>query len=298
MFNWFFSSDLLEFVTYFWAFSILAMLIGWWLMKRIDKSMLFPISTLDQLDVYEISALRDRRKAVIHTALFNLWNEKLIEVSGKDQDAEIKITSSNNLAPNNTFEETLYNFIKEQPRNPNDFFEQAPFHTQFDKTLQPVYRKLEELHLRRDHQTYKRTKKIGNRIFWLITAIGLIRLFWGDAPIPNERVLLFCAVVIPFAVGILGLSPYPRVPFLSRLGERYLNQWKKYIKNVHRNPVGNLNPALRVAVLGVSGLAGLAIFAKFEEAFAASISSGSSVGIDSGDGGCGGGCGGCGGGGD
>ncbi len=69
-------------LAYFWAFSILAIFIGRWLMlNRVEGSNRFPMPSPTQLNTYEIAALREERKGIIHTALFNLWNTKLIEVN-------------------------------------------------------------------------------------------------------------------------------------------------------------------------------------------------------------------------
>jgi len=71
---------------YFWAFSILAIFIGRWLVHRIDGRKYFTTPSPTQLNTYEIAALREERKGVIHTALFNLWNAKLIEISAKKKN--------------------------------------------------------------------------------------------------------------------------------------------------------------------------------------------------------------------
>lgn len=288
MLDWFISIKGSDFLIYFWTFSIVAIFIGRWLMSRADESKHFAMPSPTQLNPYEIAALREERKGVIHTALFNLWNADLIKVEGKNQDAEVKITSKNNLVPKNTFEAMIYNFIAEQPRNPKEFFNQASFHPSMDAELETIYQKLEKLHLRRLESQYQQAKKIGDLIYWTIIVIGLAKLFFGimrDRPIG----FLVISLIAMFIIGAITLSPRPA--YLSALGKRYLKALTKYLKNADKQYIRNLDPALRVAVLGIAGLTGLAIFSTFQEAFAASATSISSS-SESGGGGCGGGCGG------
>jgi uncharacterized protein (TIGR04222 family) len=299
MLDWFIAIKGQDFLVYFWTFSILVLLIGKWLVNRIDGSKYFAMPSPTQLNAYEIAALREERKGVIHTALFNLWNEKLIEVSGKNQDAEIKITSSNNLAPKNTFEAILYRFIAEQPRNPKDFFNQASFHAQFDEELENIYLKLEKLHLRRTPEQLESMKRIAKRSLWLIMGVGGTKFllgFFSGRPVMFLVLSLFAL----FIIWIIAFSGADKRA--SMLGKRYLKALENYVNN----NTHHLDPALKIATLGIAGLAGFAMFYAFQEAFAASATS--TISSDTGGGGCGGGCsgsdgggggcGGCGGGGD
>lgn len=288
MLDWFISIKGPDFLVYFWTFSILAIFIGRWLMNRADGSKHFVMPSPTQLDAYEIAALREERKGVIHTALFNLWNDKLIEVSGKNQDAEVKIISKNNLAPKNIFEAIIYKYIAEQPRNPKEFFNQASFHSQIDAELETIYQKLEKLHLRRFESQYQQVKKIGNIVFWIIMATGFLKLFFGffyNRPVA----LLVISLIAIFIISLAALSPTPA--YLSTLGKRYLKELTKYFEWAKTKERSNFDPALRVAIFGIAGLAGFAMFYAFQDAFAASANSNSSS-SDSGGGGCGGGCGG------
>jgi uncharacterized protein (TIGR04222 family) len=297
MLDWFIAIKGLDFLVYFWTFSILVILIGKWLVSRIDGSKYFVIPSPTQLNAYEIAALREEKKGVIHTALFNLWNADLIKVEGKNQDAETKITSSNNLVPKNTFEAMIYNFIAQQPRNPKDFFNQAPFHSQMDAELETTYQKLEKLHLRRTPEQLESMKKIAKRSLWLIMGIGGTKFvlgFFSGRPVTFLVLSLFAL----FIIWMIAFSSADKR--ISILGKRYLKVLENYLKNTNEQ----LDPALKVATLGIAGLAGFAMFMGFQEAFATSATSTVSSDIGDGgsdggsDGGGGGGCGGCGGGGD
>ena len=296
MLDWFISIKGQDFLVYFWTLSILAIFIGKWLMSRADGSKHFSMPSPTQLNTYEIAALREERKGVIHTALFNLWNAQLIEVSGKNQDAQVQITSKNNLAPKNSFEAMIYRFIAQQPRNPKEFFNQASFHSQMDAELETVYQKLEKLHLRRTEQQSQSAKKIFKTLMWLIFGIGGTKLIFGFF---YGRPLTFL-VLSMFAMFIIMIIVFSGEDSrISTLGKRYLqalNKHFEWVKTKGRSELAkateqsSFDPALRVAIFGISGLAGFAIFSTFQEAFAASATS--TVSSESGGGGCGGGCGG------
>jgi len=283
MLDWFISIKGQDFLIYFWTFSILVIFIGKWFVHRMDRSKYLAMPSPTELNTYEIAALREERKGVIHTALFNLWNEKLIEVSGKNQDAQVKIISKNNLVPKNTFEAMIYNFIAQQPRNPKDFFNQASFHSQMDAELKTIYQKLEKLHLRRTPEQLESMKKIAKRSLWLIMGIGGMKFvlgFLSGRPVTFLVLSLFAL----FIIWIIAFSSADKRP--SILGKRYLKSLENYVNN----NTHHVDPALKVATLGIAGLVGFAMFMGFQEAFAASATS--TVSSDINGGGCGGGCGG------
>jgi len=354
---------------YFWAFSILAIFIGRWLVHRIDGRKYFTTPSPTQLNTYEIAALREERKGVIHTALFNLWNAKLIEispekrksisfslknaklikVSGEDRDAEVKITSSNNLAPKNTVEAILYHFIAEQPRKPKEFFYQDSFHQQMDTELETTYQKLEKLHLRRTTEQLENMKKIPKMVLWLILGIAIVNVILlsnGSMFLLFSLILLYIILStvyyrmsvlgnqylkkltkhfeeVSFAQWIIGavclialfriiqilsdeaallifsLAPLfiiLKITFssmsyrMSVLGKRHLKELKTHFERVKIEEHKDFDPALRVAIFGISGLIGFEMFSVFQEAFI--YGSASSYDISGGGCGCGGGCGG------
>jgi len=294
-------------LAYFWAFSILAIFMGRWLVHRIDGSKHFPMPSPTQLNAYEIAALREERKGIIHTALFNLWNTKLIEISaekrksisfslktaklinisGENRGAEIKITSSNNLAPKNTFEAILYRFIAEQPRKPKEFFYQDSFHQQMDTALETTYQKLEKLHLRRTTEQLENMKKIPKIVLWLILGMvgaGFVLPFFSIIPLSNDLPLLIYSL-IPLYI-ILKITFFTMYSRMSVLGKRHLKELKTHFERVKIEEHKDFDPALRVAVLGISGLIGFAMFSVFQDAFL----EGSASFYDISGGGCGGGC--------
>lgn len=290
-----------DFLIFFWIYSIAIIVLGKWLVKRVDGSNYFTMPSPRQLTTYEIAALREERTGVIHTALFNLWNTQLIEISGKHQHAEIKITSSNNLVPKNTFEAILYRFIAEQPRKPKDFFEQAPFHAHIDQELAHIYSKLEQLHLRRTSKQLKNLKRIVTSCGWLIAGVGGMKLLLGFVRGHPILWLLFSLIVL---LVMHHLTFSDTTNHLSQLGKSYLTSLKKHLKNDHTGGYHH-DPALKVAALGIAGLSGLTMFYAFQDAFAASDAHKKTLSSGDSGGGCGGsdagstgGCGGCGGGGD
>jgi uncharacterized protein (TIGR04222 family) len=304
MLDWFISIKGPDFLLYFWTLSIVAIFVGRWWMNRADGSKYFPLPSPSQLNAYEIAALREERKGIIHTALFNLWNADLIRVSGKNQDAVVEIVSSNNFAPKNPFEAMLYHFIAKHPRTPKDFFEQSSFHSQMDAELETIYQKLDKLHLRRNEEQVNAVKRVARNVLWSILGIGGTKLFLGffySRPVS----LLVISLVIFFVLWAFVFST--KQVYLSTLGKRYLKELTKYFEWAKTKERSNFDPALRVAIFGIAGLAGFAMFYAFQEAFLASANNNSSSdgggggcggGCGGSDGGGGGGCGGCGGGGD
>jgi uncharacterized protein (TIGR04222 family) len=308
MLDWFIAISGEVLLVYFWAFSILAIFIGRWLMIRADGSKHFPMPSPTQLNAYEIAALREERKGIIHTALFNLWNTKLIEISaekrksisfslktaklinisGENRGAEIKITSSNNLAPKNTFEAILYRFIAEQPRKPKEFFYQDSFHQQMDTALETTYQKLEKIHLRRTTEQLENMKKIPKIVLWLILGmVGAVFVlpFFGIIPLVNDLAVLIIYSLIPLYI-ILKITFFTMYSRMSVLGKRHLKELKTYFEWAKTEEHKDFDPALRVAIFGISGLIGFEMFSVFQETFIY----GSASYNDSSGGGCGGGC--------
>ncbi|KHD09170.1 hypothetical protein PN36_02985 [Candidatus Thiomargarita nelsonii] len=78
------------FLIYLILFSIFCIVIGKRWIKAADDSNQYSMPDVTSLNSNEIAALRDGRKGVIQTALFDLWNRKLITSRGKADQAEVK----------------------------------------------------------------------------------------------------------------------------------------------------------------------------------------------------------------
>ena len=73
---------------------------------------------------------------------------------------------------------------------------------------------------------------------------------------------------------------------MSVLGKLYLKELKTHFERVKIEEHKDFDPALRVAIFGISGLIGFAMFSVFQETFIY----GSASSYDISGGGCGGGC--------
>ncbi len=302
MFDWFIAIPGTSFLGYFWVFSIFAILISRGLISADDDSEKFEMPSIKQLKLYQIAALREGRKGIIHTALFNLWQKNLIHISGKNQDAEIRINSDKDIHIEEPFEQIIYCYLAEQPRKPANFFDNSSLHNKIDVELHEIDRKLEEYHLRLSGEQMavieNRNKKIRNFCLLSIAGLGGLKLTFG---ILRNKPIIFLVISLIFLLLIGGILLSPSLSVRSRLGDSYLKTLKDHFEWMKTEERSGFDPALRVAILGIAGLAGLVIFNEFQEAFAASetaSSSSSGGGCGGGCGGGGGGCGGCGGGGD
>ena len=86
------------------------------LTTELDNSIQYQAPELTSLTPFEMAALRDGRKGIIHTALFSFWQHQRITTSGKMQEA--KISSISSKPPQNEFEQILFSFIASSPVKP------------------------------------------------------------------------------------------------------------------------------------------------------------------------------------
>jgi uncharacterized protein (TIGR04222 family) len=70
---------------------VLATIAICWLWANADGSTKYPLPELTRLDSIAIAALRGGRALVIQTAVFRLWDRKLIDISGEGSNAVITI---------------------------------------------------------------------------------------------------------------------------------------------------------------------------------------------------------------
>lgn len=74
------------FLWYFAGLSIVCIVIGW-LWKNVDGSIRYLFPELTRFDT--IAALREGMNATIRTAIFSLWNKKLVNLRNDGNDTEI-----------------------------------------------------------------------------------------------------------------------------------------------------------------------------------------------------------------
>jgi len=286
---------------FFVLLSMICIFIAWKLINADDTAhqTILPFTLLTP---FEIAALRDGRKGVIHTVLFNLWHHQLLEVSGIGHNAKVSINRKVlDQQPANKFEETILNFAKIN-RKPADFFTDTPLRRRIDKHIKPINQKLEKLHLKHTASQMK--------MAWLVLGITLLIFISMAYTFCLFSLFCFYLLAIMIIVAIIVLKPKR----ITRRGNRYSKKlaehfdWTKSEVNSGVERSGNhpnIDPALPIALFGINCLSVFDHCIPFENAFAETAAPGTdsggcgggSSGSDGGGDGGGGGCGGCGGGG-
>lgn len=289
------------FLVLFAGLSAICIFIGW-LWVNADGSTQYPLPEPTRFDPLTIAALRGGRNAVIRTAVFTLWNRKLVQFEGEGRNTYIEPTPSDQ-KPGGEIEAEIYQYVQPR-RNSRDLFKDTRFRRRIDKHLEPIYRKLEQSHLVRTRAERHRASTGALVMLLIILIVGGSKLLLGLArgrPVFFLAILLIIAIIAFFMIVKPGARP-------SRLGRRYLKtvgkqfDWLKETFRRGESPEG-IDPAFGIAFFGTGVLAGSTLHAPFSEAFASSSSSiggggcgGGCGGGGEGGGGCGdGGCGGCGG---
>ncbi|EDN67031.1 hypothetical protein BGP_0305 [Beggiatoa sp. PS] len=125
---------------------------------------------------------------------------------------------------------------------------------------------------------------------FILLGLGLTKLYLGLQYNHPIFFLVLLLIALPI-ITVWFLKPHPN----TTLGRRYQEQLIQHFEWLQSTNTDEMNPALMVALFGVTALVGFEAFAPFEETFAQSTTSSiSSGGCGGSDGGCGGGCGGCG----
>ncbi|MEN8220696.1 MAG: TIGR04222 domain-containing membrane protein, partial [Pseudomonadota bacterium] len=247
---------------------IFGIVIGKRWLNAADDSNQYSMPDVTCLNSYEIAALRDGRKGLIQTALFELWNRKLITSRGKKEQAEVK--SVENQQPKDEIEQAIYDFAH-TTRKPADFFSDSGLHVRLDSHLKPINQHLEQLHLKpTEHQLKQELLRRG--IIWSIILGGGVIIFGFSA--------LFFLIFFSLILNILFFTPNKRQ---TQLGCRYYNKLLKHFEWMKSEEKSNIDPAFLISIFGISALANFGLFDSFEQAFAKTDSSGTA------DGGCGGG---------
>lgn len=291
------------FLIYFSIFSISCIVTSWFLVRNSDNSTSYSLPTLTRFNAFELAALRDGRKGVIQTALFNLWQKDKLSVAGKEQTAVIhRNPNADHTVSLNPIEETIYQSITTSGQNPAYFFQDKALHAAIDIHLRPINRTLEGAHLKQTDAVLTTNLGIRRVILLLILGVGLTKLSFG---IYYGKPVLFLIILLIIFMG--ATLTILQLTHTTQLGRRYLKKLNEHFAWIKSESPDKFDPTLAVAIFGVTVLAGFSPFSPFEQAFAGTATSGSSsnggcgggCGGGSGDGGGGGGgCGGCGGGGD
>ena len=155
---------------------------------------------LTDLNHYEIAALRNGRKGVIQTALFNLYCRKelfsfktITEPYNRKIHSSTEKVSFRNIAkvtkcvindspieqPEGRIEEVIYQFAQEsQARKPTDFFTDQGLRTTLDKLIAPINQKLIQKHQKPSPLQIKKEERKSKHWFYLLGFV-LLSCFIG-----------------------------------------------------------------------------------------------------------------------
>ncbi len=285
MFNFLLEMPMSEFIIYFSLFSITCISVGWFWVNA-DGSTKYKLPEEDMLNSYELAALRDGRKGVIHTALFNLWHRGLLASDRNSANPKVQRVNVATDYPRGEIEDAIYQFTW-IARRPTEFFTDTALRKKLDSLIRPINRKLEKMHLkfREDHVDRASIAKF-MILALLFTASG-IKIYHSMF---NNEPFIFILATLVIAVGITHYFIKPsRNTRLGILCVKKMQEQFAWTKN--ENPPDGLDPSLRVALFGISALSGITMFSSFQNTFATTDTVGAATG-GCGLGGCGGGCGG------
>ena len=268
------------FLLYFICTAVVCIGAGW-LLANLDGSAQYSLPDINYLDPITIAALRGGGASVIKTVVFSFWVQNLVDIKGEGEDMEIKCMGASQKSQG-PIEKEIYQFLQ-TPRKPRDMFQDEGLSSLIEAYLEPIYQKLEHLHLARTAADHTRAWTATILMALVLVGLGGIKIYLG---ITHNHPVLFLVILLIVSLFILYTIISPNaIP--TRLGRRYLkeieenfNLVKDSIKD-ERFPEG-MDPALVVAVFGVGILSGTYFYDLFTQAF----HSNSHIG------GCGCGCGG------
>lgn len=270
------------FLVYFTLLSTFCILIGW-LWVKTDGSIRYPLPNVDSLNPFEIAALREGYRGVIQIALFNLWKNNLITLTGKGNALQIRRISSSSHQPENEIEEILYQFASIK-RRPADFFLDPGVLYRLDKPIKYINHILEKLHLKRTPSQLARSWLALWFTLFIILSLGGIKLYFEI--IAGDSVEFFMITIALLVVVTLNvLTPAQQ----SQLGHLYQKKLATHFEWLRTENNNDINSSLRVAIFGIQALAGSSLFASFEQAFGKGSIKIDNYGRNSSGGGCGGG---------
>lgn len=245
---------------------------------------------------YDIAYMKEGTLHVIKTAIFSLWRQKLIEVSGM-KASEARFNLVKNAPPReNEIENIVYNYLK-LPATAAEIERDDKLRREIEKAISAGIERMKKDRL------VKSEADSGRAWQWaafcgLSTVLGgAVKIVLGIYRGKNVGFLVMLTLIFFFA-GFFTICPFS---VTTVLGRKFLASSKDKLKwAMDKLKAGNLpegfDPALLIAVFGISEMGG-SPYELFIDYFASADggSGGGSGCSSSGCGGGGGGCGGCGG---
>lgn len=295
-----------DFLIFFSLTTLLCLVIGKIVIIN-DGSEEYPMPSKNACNLVAISAMRGGWQGVLETVLFQMFDKGILRMEGNSGDGVIVRNSE--VQGLSDLERIIYDHVR-IPRKPSEM-NSTCIKEGIRTKLEPTYCELEQQHLMKSKSDRMRARWVTGFLMACLCMLGGTKLLLGisrNKPIILLSVLMVVAIVLLFKV----LKPNE---LLTSLGRKYIKEltdhlvWMKAcLKNNSSGNQLDFDPALGIAVYGVSIVAGSVLFSSYNQVFANrrergwlgdstfgdSGDSGSSSSSDGGSG-CGG-CGGCGGG--
>jgi len=284
-----------QYLLYYSVFAVAVIIISK-LLADDDGSENLPTPEAAVYTPYDIAYMKEGTLHVIKTAIFSLWRQKLIEVTGmKASDARFNLVK--NAPPReNEIENIVYNYLK-LPATAAEIERDDKLRSEIEKAMSSGIERMKKDRL------VKNEADSGLAWQWtvfcgLLTVLGgAVKIVLGIYRGKNVGFLVILTLIF-FFIGFFTIYPF-RVTTV--LGRRFLASSKDKLKwAIDKLKAGNLpegfDPALLVAIFGISEMGG-SPYELFISYFVIPDSGGSNgCSNSSGCGGGGGsGCGGCGG---
>lgn len=280
-----------DFLIYFALFAVTCIAVGWFWVNA-DGSSQYKLPTEEDLTSFELAALRDGRKGVIHTALFNLWHRGLLASDRNSSNPKVQRVNVATEYPHGQIEDAIYQFTW-TARKPTEFFTDTALRKKLDPLIRPMNRKLEKMHLKFKEDHLDRASIAKFMILGLLFAAAGARIY--HSMFNDETFIFILAVLI---VAVIATHYLIRPSRNTRLGITFLKKMQERFTWTQNETPDGLDPAIRVALFGISALSGITMFSSFQNTFATTDTIGAATGgcglggCAGGGSGCGGGCGG------
>jgi uncharacterized protein (TIGR04222 family) len=248
-----------EFLIYFSIISVILIAMGWFWVHA-DGTKNYPLPDEHQLNTFELAALREGRKGVIHTALFNLWHRGLLTSDRNSAYPKVQRVNVSTSVPHGDIETALYKFTW-TARRPIEFFTDAELSRKLDALIRPMNRKLESMHLKVKENYIDRASIAKFVILGILFAIAGAKIYHDL--FSNDSFLVILAAMVPPVI----ITHYLIKPTRNTcLGMLYLHKMRNYFVQLEAKE--EVDPAVRVALFGISSLSGVTMFSSFQNAFA------------------------------
>ncbi|MCE1248683.1 MAG: TIGR04222 domain-containing membrane protein [Firmicutes bacterium] len=253
-----------------------------YIIKRMDGTGNLQLPRPDALDPYEVSYLRSQgmsERTVIETALFSLWQKKIVQVAPSASNASQDTISRTGASVKNLHpvERAVYDALS-APQSASSLFLNSGLRTQVKAILAEIGRKLQNLNLLQSKAFQDKVRGIQFGLILIFSAFAGIKAYLG---IINNRPVTY--LVFLFVVFVLILfGSMSNTTNITSLGRKYLEslekqfEWTKSHLDAGAPAAAGFDPVFPIALFGVGILSGYAGYELFNHAMPPMMSYGGS----------------------